>query len=78
MGSIGADTEFRKGKVRVLLSTKTQHFHAHARKFFFPLYEVWGSPILSAFNNCAFIWGVKIRNTSETVLRPQYAPWSSY
>ena len=30
---------------------------------------------LSAFN-CAFILVVKIRNTLEAVLRPQYAPWT--
>ena len=77
MRSIGADTEFRKGRVRVLLSTKTQRFHAHTRKVFFPLHEVWGVPHFKCLN-CAFIWGVEIRNTSETVLRPQYAPWTSY
>ena len=28
--------------------------------------------------NCAFTWVVKMRNTSEAVFRPQYAPWTSY
>ena len=28
--------------------------------------------------NCTFIWVVEIRNTSEAVFRPQYAPWASY
>ena len=26
----------------------------------------------------AYNWVVKIRNTSETVLRPQYSPWPCY
>ena len=28
--------------------------------------------------NGAFIWEVKLRNTSEVVLRLQYAPWTLY
>ena len=28
--------------------------------------------------NCEFIWVVQIRNTSEAVLRPQYAPCTLY
>ena len=28
--------------------------------------------------NSEYIWVVKIRNTSEAVLRPQYTPWPSY
>ena len=30
------------------------------------------------YTGIEIIWVVKIRNTSEAVLRPQYTPWPSY